>query len=106
VLVGKPVAENPDGLDPALAGRRPKRGRDVLCVTDDIAPDHRLSDVCGVIDRGPRRGARITRRSVDVALLEADLAQCRGPNPEPVSRRSGDVRPAGLGNSGVEVTVG
>lgn len=106
MLVGKPVAQNHDRLDPALPGRGSQGRSDVMRVADDITADRGLGDVGSVVGRGPGRWSRVARGPVHEALLETDLAQRRGSHPEPVDRRRRHVECGGLGGDGVEVIVG
>jgi len=53
MVVGEPVAQHPNGLDPTGPGHRPQRGRDVTGVADDISAYVRLGDVAGMLDLRP-----------------------------------------------------
>lgn len=53
VVLGEPVAQHPDRLDPSGSGHWPQGGGDVAGVADHVAADLGLGDVAGVFDRGP-----------------------------------------------------
>ena len=106
VVVGEPVTQHGDRLDPARACQRPQGGRDVAGVADYVPADLGLGDVAGMLDRGPRRRTRVMRGLVDRALLEADLTQCCRAFREPVRGRRGHIHGERLSDRCVEVGVG
>jgi hypothetical protein len=73
MVLGEPVGQDPDRLDPHLRGGGPQRGGDDLRVADHVAADVGLGDGGGVLGGQQRRRLGVPGRAVHDPCLEAQL---------------------------------